>query len=131
MTPLVDALLKRAFHRAPVAAANQAIDEVRATLEAESGAAAFSYELFVPRANVDEFFLSSALPKLVLFLHCRGFRGNQTPGLFISLFTEHGLHFIKAGEALEVMAAAKHLSIDELYRRYGDGGTGDPKLLGT
>lgn len=130
MTPLVDALMRRAFHQAPVADANQAIDDVRATLEEESGAAAFSYELFVPRANVDEFFLSNALPKLVLFLHCRGFRGNQTPGLFVSLFTDQGLHFIKAGDALDVMAAAKHLSIDELYRRYGDGGTGDPKLLG-
>ncbi|MBM4777435.1 MAG: hypothetical protein GQE15_07000, partial [Archangiaceae bacterium] len=52
-------------------------------------------------------------------------------GLFVSLFTDQGLHFIRAGEALDVMATAKHLSIEELYRRYGDGGTGDPKLLGT
>lgn len=130
MSALVEALVKRAFHQAPIAQANQAIDDVRAMVEAESGAQAFSYELFVPGANVEAYFLSNALPKLVLFLHCRGFRGPQTPGLFVSLFSDTGLHFIKAGDALEVMAEAKHLTIDELYRRYGDGGTGDPKLLG-
>lgn len=128
---VVEALVERSFHRAQAHEANTAIDTVRADEEARTGAAAFSYELFVPQANVDDYFLTQALPKLVHFLHCRGFRGASTPGVFVSLFTATALHFVEAGAALEVLAAARQLSVDELFRRYGEGGTGDPKLLGT
>lgn len=128
---VVDALVARAFGHATHVDANGAIDATRAAEEERTGAPAFSYELFVPRANVDEFFLHHALPKLVNFLHCRGFRSTNTPGVFLSLFTADGLHFVHAGEALEVMGRARQLEVDELFRRYGDGGTGDPKLLGT
>jgi hypothetical protein len=128
---VVDALVARAFHQAVPSGANDAIDQVRQAQEARTGAPAFSYELFVPRANVDDYFLHHALPKLVHFLHCRGFRSASTPGVFVSLFTGEALHFIEACVALEVLGGARQLGVDELFRRYGEGGSGDPKLLGT
>jgi hypothetical protein len=127
----LEALRARAFHHAPPAEANQAIDEVRVQLEEASGAPAFSYELFAPRLDVDTHFGHHALPRLANFLHCRGFRSASTPGVFVSLFSDAGLDFIHGGDALEVLAALRGLTIDEVFRRYGDGGTGDPKLLGT
>ncbi|MBL8918316.1 MAG: hypothetical protein JNJ54_05610 [Myxococcaceae bacterium] len=128
---VVEALIGRSFQQAQVHEANTAIDTVRAEEEGRTGAAAFSYELFVPQANVDDYFLTQALPRLVHFLHCRGFRSTRTPGVFVSLFTPTALHFVEAGVVLEVLGAARHLSVEELFRRYGEGGTGDPKLLGT
>lgn len=125
----MNALVARAFQTAPLAQANEAIDEVR-TAQAAQGLEPFSYELFVPRANVDDFFLSNALPKLIAFLHDKGFRGGRAPGLFVSLFTPEALHFISTEAALEVLAGFKQASIDELFRRYAAGGTGDPKRLG-
>jgi hypothetical protein len=130
VSPVVDVLLERAFRQADPTRANEAIEEARLEIEDRTGQQAFSYELFVPRANVDEYFLSHALPKLVNFLHCRGFKSASTPGVFVSLFTPSGLAFIEAGAVVEALAGLKHLSIEETWRRYGDGGTGDPKLLG-
>lgn len=130
MSAVVEALLQRAFHQAEPATANEAIEATRLQEEERTGQAAFSYELFVPRANVDEYFLSHALPKLVNFLNCRGFKSASTPGVFVSLFTPSGLAFIQAGDVLEALATLRHLTVEEAYRRYGDGGTGDPKLLG-
>lgn len=126
----VDRLIARAFHRAEAAQANEAIDAMRARQEDETGAAAFSFELFEPQTNADEVLSHQALPKLVYFLHCRGFRDARTPGVFVSLFTRSGLHFIRAGDVLEVLGDVRRLPVAELYRRYGEGGTGDPRLLG-
>lgn len=125
----VERLIARAYHRAEAAQANEAIDAMRAREEA-SGVAPFSFELFESQTNADEVLAHQALPRLVYFLHCRGFRDARTPGVFVSLFTRSGLHFIRAGDVLEVLGQARGLPIDELYRRYGEGGTGDPKLLG-
>jgi len=130
MSGVVALLEQRAFHRADAAAANTAIEAARLAEEERTGQAAFSYELFVPQANVEAYFTDHALPRLVNFLHCRGFKSSRTPGVFVSLFTPAGLFFIEGGAVLEVLAALKHLSIDEAFRRYGDGGPGDPKLLG-
>ncbi len=129
MSSVVSALVSRAFRTAPVSNANAAIDAVRLEQEA-LGFQPFSYELFVPRANADEFFLSSVLPKLVAFLHDKGYRSGRAPGLFVSLFTPEGLHFIEAGAVLEVLGGFKQLGVDELFRRYGAGGSGEPKRLG-
>lgn len=130
MSRIVPALVEQAFHHADAAHANEAIEAARLAEEARTGQPAFSYEVFVTQANVDEALLTQTLPRLVNFLHCKGFKSGRTPGVFLSLFTEDGLAFIPAGAALEVLAGFKGLSVDELYRRYGDGGTGDPKLLG-
>lgn len=130
MSAVLEVLVQRAFLRADPARANEAIEEARLDVEDRTGQPAFSYELFVPTANVDEYFLSQALPKLVNFLHCRGFKSANTPGVFVSLFTPSGLVFIEAGAVVEALATLRHLSIEEAWRRYGDGGTGDPKLLG-
>lgn len=130
MSSVLEVLVQRAFLRADPARANEAIEEARLDVEDRTGQPAFSYELFVPTTNVDEHFLSHALPKLVNFLHCRGFKSANTPGVFVSLFTPSGLVFIDAGVVVEALATLRHLTIDEAWRRYGDGGTGDPKLLG-
>jgi hypothetical protein len=130
MSQLVAELEAMAFARAASADANLRIDEVRAALEAESGAPAFSYELFVPRANVDAFFLEQALPRLVYFLSCRGLRTRLTPGVFVSLFSEAGLWFLDAGALVERLGARRGLSVAECFRRWSDGGPGDPKALG-
>ncbi len=130
MSAVLEVLVQRAFLRADPAHANEAIEEARLDVEDRTGQPAFSYELFVPTTSVDEYFLSHALPKLVNFLHCRGFKSANTPGVFVSLFTPSGLVFIEAGAVVEALATLRHLSIDEAWRRYGDCGTGDPKLLG-
>ncbi|MDX2015057.1 MAG: STAUR_1299 family protein [Myxococcaceae bacterium] len=130
MSDVVGQLVARAFARADAARANVGIDEVRAQVEAETGAPAFSYELFVPRANVEAFFVEQALPKLVYFLSCRGLRTRRTPGVFVSLFTDDGLLFLHAGDVVEVVGQRRGLSVDDCFRRYADGGTGDPKALG-
>jgi hypothetical protein len=129
VSAVLDALVARAFSRANAAEANTAIEAVRALQEAQ-GHQAFSYELFVPTANHDEFLLTVALPKLVSFLDSRGFRGASTPGVFLSLFTADGLHFIEAGAALEVLAGFRQLTVSELYSRSRDGGAREPLRLG-
>ncbi|MCU0700272.1 MAG: hypothetical protein MUC96_27505 [Myxococcaceae bacterium] len=127
---VVEQLVSRAFSRAAAAGANAAIDEVRERLEAETGAPTFSYELFVPRANVEAFFVEQVLPRLVSFLSCRGLRTARTPGVFVSLFTGDGIAFLHAGEVVEILGQRRGLSVDDCFRRYADGGTGDPKALG-
>jgi hypothetical protein len=129
VSQIIEALVERAFLRADSTRANEAIEDARLNIEARTGQPAFSYELFVPRANVDDFFLAQALPKLVNFLHCKGYRSATTQGVFVSLFTASGLAFIEAGAVVEVLATLKHLTIPEVWRRYGEG-PGDPKLLG-
>jgi hypothetical protein len=130
MSGLVEELVNGAFARASAADANTTIDEVRETIEAETGAPAFSYELFVPRVNVEAWLLEQALPRLVYFLSCRGLRTSRTPGVFVSLFTDGGLVFLRAGEVVERLGQRRGLSVDDCFRRYGEGGTGDPKALG-
>ncbi len=129
MSAVLDALVATAFARANALDANTCIEATRKD-QAARGHQPFSYELLTPRANVDEFFLTVALPRLVSFLASRGFRGTTTPGVFLSLFAPNGLHFIEAGAALEVLGAFRNLTVGELYSRYRDGGAEEPLLLG-
>jgi hypothetical protein len=130
MSGLVEELTALAFSSGSPADANATIDEVRERVEAETGAPAFSYELFVPRANVEAWLLEQALPKLVYFLSCRGLRGRRTPGVFVSFFTGAGLVFLEAGAVVEHLGRRRGLSVEDCFRRYGDGGTGEPRALG-
>lgn len=127
---LLEQVTARAFLQAEASEANEAIAEAR-TLRGQGGREALSYEVVVPALDPDGFLTQRALPRLVYFLDCRGLQLTRTPGVFVSLFTPAGLWFIDAGEVVEVLAAARGLSADELRRRYGQAGVGDPPLLGT
>jgi len=128
MTPLVDTLKGLAFASATPAEANVAIAKARADFGGEQDAV--SYEIALPALDPDGFLARQALPKLVYFLDCRGVRVPANGGVFVSLFTSEGLYFVDAGAfAVEV---GRTLGLDgaALHGRYGERGTGDPKLLG-
>lgn len=129
MSALVDALVALSFERAKLADANAAIDAAR-TARGGEGLPALSYEIALPALGPDEFLAQKALPKLVYFLDCRGAKLPNAPGVFVSLFTPEGLFFIDAGPAVMAIAASRSLDADELVRRYGAEGVGDPPLLG-
>lgn len=123
---LVDELTSLAFSRGEVTRANEAIDEARA----QRGPHALSYEVALPALGPDEFLTGRALPKLLYFLDCRGVKPPASGGVFVSLFTPDGLHFIDAGLAVEKLVHARGLTMAEAVRRYGADGAGDPPMLG-
>jgi len=127
MSALVDELISLAFARGEVTNANAAIDDARA----ERGANALSYEVALPALGPDEFLTLRVLPKLTYFLDCRGVKPPSSGGVFLSLFTADGLHFIDAGPAFEKIVKARGFTMAEAVRRYGESGVGDPPLLGT
>lgn len=128
MTPLVAALEALAFQTAQPQDANSAIDDVRSTFAGPKEAT--SYEIALPGLDPDTYLKTKALPKLVYFLDCRGVRLPSGGGVFVSLFTSQGLFFIDAGRFAEAVGRELGLDLETLHARYGDGGTGDPKLLG-
>jgi hypothetical protein len=85
----------------------------------------------LPALGPDEYLTHRVLPKLLYFLDCRGVKPPSSGGVFLSLFTADGLHFIDAGLVVEKLVAARGLTMAEAVRRYGADGAGDPPLLGT
>jgi hypothetical protein len=129
MTPLLERIVATAFHRASPMEANNAIEEAR-LIRSAGGNDALSYELALPALGPDEFLMTRALPKLVYFLDCRGVKVPSSGNVFISLFSSEGLFFVEAGPTVQLLAEARGLTLAEVVRRYGDGGAGDPPLLG-
>ena len=130
MSPVVEQLTQLAFHRAPPAEANTAIDDVRAARTEDTGHEAISYEVALPSLAPDEFLTTKILPKLVYFLDCRGVKVPGSGGVFVSMFTPEGLVFLEAGPMVEILTRARGLTLAEVVRRYGSDGKGDPPLLG-
>jgi hypothetical protein len=130
MSVLLEKLSQAAFRKAAAAEANLAIEAVRSERGTQAGPA-INYEIALPGFAVDEFLLKKALPRLVYFLDCRGGRLEATAGIFVSMFTPEGLWFLEAGPTALLLGEHAGLSGEELVRRYGDGGAGDPLLLGT
>jgi len=128
MTPLLETLRNLAFDTAAPADANTAIAKARDTFGGPADAT--SYEIALPALDPDAFLEKQALPKLVYFLDCRGVRLPASGDVFVSLFTSEGLFFIDAGAFAGAVGAKLGLDTDTLHARYGDGGSGDPKLLG-
>ncbi len=126
MSALVEALQALAFARGEVSDANAAIDEARA----QRGPNAHSYEVALPALAPDEYLATKVLPKLLYFLDCRGIKPPASGGVFLSLFSASGLHFVEAGPAVERLVAARGLTLAEAVRRYGATGTGEPPRLG-
>ena len=126
MSRLVDELMTMAFDRAKPVDANEAIERARKT----KGENALSYEVALPALGPDEFLSQRVLPKLAYFLDCRGVKPPNSGGVFISLFSAEGLHFIDAGPVVQKLAEARSLTLAEVFRRYGADGAGDPPLLG-
>jgi hypothetical protein len=129
MSPLLHRLLSRAFASVASAEANQAIASVRRE-RGDGGAAVQSYEVVVPSPGADEYLSATVFPRLVYFLDCRGVRLPGTPDVFVSLFASDRLYFCESGDVVSALAEAKGLTLEEARRRYGEGGTGDPRLLG-
>lgn len=129
MSPLLDELRAHAFDRAPASEANVAIDRVR-QVRAANATEAVSYELALPALAPESWLLERALPKLTYFLDCRGVRLPGSGGVFVSLFTAEGLLFLDAGPMVELLARRRALSLDEVRRRYGASGVGEPLRLG-
>ncbi len=128
MTPLVAKLAALAFHRAAPADANRAIADARA-MRAVDGPPV-SFEVALPALDADDFLVRRTLPRLVYFLDCRGMTLPATPGVFVSLFTPEGLFFVDAGLAAVTIGGHAGLEAEELVRRYGESGAGNPLLLG-
>ncbi len=126
---LLEKVREAAFARAPLAEANEAIAQQREARGSEGGPA-LSYEL-APSFDVETFLQTRGLPKLVYFLDCRGVRLPSSGGVFVSLFMPDELLFVDAGRFVELVAQSRGFTIAEAVRRYGDGGAGDPPLLGT
>lgn len=126
MSGLVETLLGMSFDRATPNEANEAIENARR----DKGENALSYEVALPALGPDEFLTHRVLPKLAYFLDCRGVKAPASGGVFISLFSPEGLHFIDAGPVVQKLAEARSLTLAEVFRRYGAGGAGDPPLLG-
>jgi hypothetical protein len=130
VSPLLERLLAQAFARAPLEDANQAIDRAREDRGA-AGQPWVSYEATLPALDPDRHLTHQLLPRLVYFLDCRGAALPAAAGVFVSLFTPDGLHFLDAGPLVVALAAERRLSLGELRHRYGQAGVGDPPLLGT
>lgn len=123
---LVAELTSLAFARGELTQANAAIDDART----QRGVNALSYEVALPALGPDEFLTGRVLPKLLYFLDCRGVKPPASSGVFVSLFTPEGLHFIDAGPVVEKLVNARGLTMAEAVRRYGADGAGDPPMLG-
>lgn len=130
MNALIDQLTKLAFHRAPAAEANQAIEQARNVCSMKGVEEAVSYEVALPALAPDDYLTGKVLPKLVYFLDCRGVKVPASGGVFVSVFSEAGLLFLDAGPMVELLAKARGLTLAEVVRRYGSEGKGDPALLG-
>lgn len=129
MTPLLSRLLARAFESSPADQANEAIARVRAARLAAYGEA-HSYEVAVPALGPDEYLTTKVLPKLAYYLDCRRGSLTGTPHVFVSLFVPGRLAFLESADVVSLLAEARGLSLEEVKRRYGEQGTGDPRLLG-
>lgn len=129
MSSLVDRLVGHAFASASPVDANEAIGRVRDERSALH-AQAHSYEVVLPGLAPAEYLTELVLPRLVYFLDCHGVRLPGSPEVFVSLFTPEGLFFVESTDLVSLLAEAKGLTLDEARRRYGQGGSGDPLLLG-
>jgi hypothetical protein len=105
--------LRLAFAEAPAAEANTAIARTR-----EEQGYLKSYELVLPAEGIRAFLLERALPKLVDYLQSVGARLPGCEGVFLSVFSGDMLHFIHAGDAMQLLSEWSGLSLDELKQRY-------------
>jgi hypothetical protein len=126
---LVERLVELAFAHAEPEAANVGIARAREAW-ASGGTPGLSYEAALPALDPEQYLTHRLLPRLVYFLDCRGAPMTGGEGVFVSLFTPSGLHFIDAGTLVATVAAARGLTAEDLVRRYGQQGVGDPPLLG-
>jgi hypothetical protein len=111
----LQALLARAFARAPGPEANEAIGRIRASRPAP----ARSYELVLPDDAGAAWLAAVAAPKLAYHLDSLGARRGGS--VFVSLFVREDLYFLEPDDVLRV--AAEHLGTDVegLLRRFGTG----------
>ncbi len=128
MSATVERLKAQAFHTGPASQANQVIADAR-TLHTP-GREATSWELLLPPRFEDVYLTSKVLPRLVYFLDCRGAKLPKVGAHFVSLFEQDTVYCIDGAVVIEALAALAGLSCEELVRRYGESGAGDPKLLG-
>jgi hypothetical protein len=123
-----------AFRSVPAADANSAIGAVRLAAgeggkggeglgEEEGGgeALARTYELVLPPAATFDSFLQDQVRKLVYHLESIGAHPPRAAGVVICLFAGDRLHFIHAGELLEMICRLLAIAPVELVRRYGTG----------
>lgn len=129
MSELVQRLVAVAFESATAANANEAIEGVRALRRAALGQS-HSYELALPVLGAEEYLKDQVLPRLTYYLDCQHRSPGGAPHVFVSLFTPDGLFFIESADVVALLAQARGLSLEEVRRRYGENGSGDPRLLG-
>jgi hypothetical protein len=118
MDEALSALLSRAFHRAKAAEANHAIAQVRES-EGDPAQPAVSYECVIPSQGAAEHLMTKVLPRMVYFLECSGARLPHCQGVFLSIFVEGDLYFVRAGDAVEELARISGLTLEQLVERYG------------
>jgi hypothetical protein len=120
MEDRVAEVLALAFHRVPASEANEAMARLRES-EGDEAQPALSYEVVLPREGGAEHLADKVLPRLVYFLHCRGARLPQCPGVFVSIFSGDELYFLRASDLVQALSRQTGLAPEEMVRRYGDG----------
>jgi hypothetical protein len=118
--PLVEELIRRAFHQASAMRANEEISRMRETQPPGVTDEALSYEVLLPAEGERAFLIENVLPRLVYFLDCRGGRSSQAEGVFISLFAGEQLYFVQLSEFFETLGPAAGLSFEEMVHRWGE-----------
>ena len=112
--PAVQALLARAFHRAPAAEANDQMAAMRAQEQS------LCYEVLLPPERAAEHLIQKVLPRLVYFLECRGSHLPHCAGVFVSIFVGDELYFVRAGDFVEELSRLSGLSPEQMVERYGE-----------
>lgn len=128
MSALLERWRAQAFHRGPAREANRVIAEARE--RHTPGREAMSWELLLPGKFEAAYLTTKVLPRLVYFLDCRGAKLPKVGAFFVSVFDQDTVYCVDGAIVIEDLAALANLSCEELVRRYGESGAGDPKLLG-
>lgn len=128
MSATVDALKGQAFHHGPALRANEVIAQARE--RHTPGREATSWEFVLPVQFEEAYLTTKVLPRLVYFLDCRGAKLPKVGAHFVSMFEKDTVYCVDGAIVIEALAALAGLSCEELVRRYGQDGAGDPKLLG-
>jgi hypothetical protein len=97
-----------AFRHGPAAEANQLIDEVRRATQAEVGAAV-SYEV-VLTGRPPDYLREEVAPRLAFFLRAKRYRVSRCRPVFLSLFLEEQVYFVRAEDFFRELHRSEGLS---------------------
>ena len=126
--PVFEALTRLAFKTGPAPEANVLIDGVRQAWIAELGKAV-NYEV-VLTGRTWSYVRQTLAPRLALYLRHKGYRVRECQPVFLSLFLDETLYFVRAMDFYEQLRLSEELSpeaFDAVAHRWEE--TGRYELL--